>query len=97
MELINVDEALELELKQLIVESLNLEDVDAAGIGSEEPLFGDGLGLDSIDALELSMAIHRRYGVEIAADDEANKRIFASVRALAAHVGATPNGQGAVA
>ena len=68
------------ELKELIVESLMLEDVVPADIVTDDPLFGTGLGLDSIDALELSMAIHKRYGVRIAADDEKNREIFRSAR-----------------
>jgi len=76
------------ELKELIVESLMLEDVVAADIVTDDPLFGSGLGLDSIDALELSMAIHKRYGVRIAADDEKNREIFRSVGSLAAFIAA---------
>lgn len=78
---------LENELKALIVESLMLEDVNAEEIDSEEALFVEGLGLDSIDALELAMAIDKRYGVRIKADDDANREIFANVRSLAAYVG----------
>jgi len=73
-------------LKVLIVDALALEDVTPEEIVSDEPLFRDGLGLDSIDALELAMAIHKRFGVKIAADDEANKAIFRSVESLAAHI-----------
>jgi len=75
------------ELKELIVDALMLEDVAAADIGTDDPLFVEGLGLDSIDALELAMAIDKRYGVRIKADDEENKRIFSNVRALAEYVG----------
>lgn len=78
--------AAEHELAQLLVESLNLEDVDAAGIDPEAPLFNAGLGLDSIDALELSLAISKRYGFQLRSDNDGNRRIFASLRALAAHV-----------
>jgi acyl carrier protein len=78
--------ALEDELKHLIVDSLTLEDVNAADIDSGAPLFVSGLGLDSIDALELAMAIEKRYGVRFAADDAQNERIFASVRSLAEHI-----------
>ncbi|MFK7991979.1 MAG: phosphopantetheine-binding protein [Sandaracinaceae bacterium] len=77
---------LESELKQLIVEALLLDDVDAGDIGTDDPLFVEGLGLDSIDALELAMAIDKRYGVRIKADDEQNRRIFENVRSLAAYV-----------
>lgn len=78
---------LELELKELIVEALMLEDVEASEIDSDEPLFVDGLGLDSIDALELAMAIDKKYGVRIKADDEQNRRIFSNVKSLADFVG----------
>lgn len=78
---------LQSELKQLIVEALLLDDVDAGDIDTDEPLFVEGLGLDSIDALELAMAIDKRYGVRIKADDEQNRRIFENVRSLAAYVG----------
>jgi acyl carrier protein len=77
---------LELELKKLIVETLMLEDVAPDDIDPEAPLFVDGLGLDSIDALELSMAVNNAYGVKIEADDETNRKIFGSVRALATYV-----------
>jgi acyl carrier protein len=70
------------ELAELIVGALNLEGVDPAGIDPDAALFGSGLGLDSIDALELALEISKRYGVQLKADDEDNKRIFASLRAL---------------
>ena len=76
----------ERELAGLLVESLNLEDVDPAQIDPEAALFNDGLGLDSIDALELSLAVGKRYGVQLRAEGEDNRRIFASLRALSAHV-----------
>ncbi|WP_425477409.1 phosphopantetheine-binding protein [Stenotrophomonas ginsengisoli] len=76
----------ELELAQLLIESLNLEDIQASEIDPEAPLFNDGLGLDSIDALELSLAIGKRYGFQLRSDNEENRRIFASLRALSAHV-----------
>ncbi len=79
---------LELDVKRLIVEALMLDTVRAEDIDSEAPLFRTGLGLDSIDALELAMAVERRYGVKLRADDENNRAVFASVRALAAHVAA---------
>ena len=77
---------LETELPQLIVSALSLEDVDPAAIDLDAPLFGDGLGLDSIDALELSVVLSRQYGVSIKSDDEKNREIFSSVRTLAAFV-----------
>jgi acyl carrier protein len=70
------------ELAELIVSALNLEGVDPAGIDPDAGLFGSGLGLDSIDALELALEISKRYGVQLKADDEDNKRIFASLRSL---------------
>ena len=76
----------ERELAQLLVESLNLEGVDAAGIDPDAPLFNEGLGLDSIDALELALAISKKYGFQLRSDNEANRRIFGSLRALSAHV-----------
>lgn len=76
----------ERELAELLVESLSLEDVAAADIDPEAPLFSTGLGLDSIDALELSLAISKRYGFQLRSDNEENQRIFASLRALSAHV-----------
>ena len=76
----------ELELAQLLVDSLNLDGVDAAGIDPEAPLFNTGLGLDSIDALELALAISKKYGFQLRSDSDENRRIFASLRALSAHV-----------
>jgi acyl carrier protein len=78
--------AAEHELAQLLVESLNLEGVEPAGIDPEAPLFGEGLGLDSIDALELALAISKRYGFQLRSDSDENRRIFGSLRALAAHI-----------
>lgn len=74
------------DLAELLVASLNLEGVPAAEIDPEAPLFGDGLGLDSIDALELALAISKQYGFQLRSDNDANRRIFASLRALSAHV-----------
>ena len=82
-------QALEQELKELIVESLMLEDVKPAEIESEAPLFVEGLGLDSIDALELAMAIEKRFGVKFQADDERNREIFRSVHSLAQYIAQT--------
>ena len=78
--------ALEQQLKELIVECLMLDDVLPAQIESSAPLFVEGLGLDSIDALELAMAIERRFGVKFSADDDRNREIFGSVKNLAAYV-----------
>lgn len=81
-------EDLEMEIKELIVTSLSLEDIDPADIDSTEPLFVKGLGLDSLDALELGLALKDRYGVVLSADSEQNRQHFASVRALGAFVAA---------
>ena len=74
---------LELELKQLIIDALKLEDITVGDIDSEEALFGDGLGLDSIDALELGVAIRQRFGIKIEAVSEEVRAHFANVRSLA--------------
>jgi acyl carrier protein len=75
---------LEQEVKELIIEVLQLEDISAADIDTDAPLFVEGLGLDSIDALELGVAMQKRYGITLSADSEETRRHFASVRALAA-------------
>jgi acyl carrier protein len=74
---------LERELKQLLIEVLNLEDTSVEQIDSEAPLFGDGLGLDSIDALELGVAIRKKYDVQMDADSEITRQHFASIANLA--------------
>ncbi|WP_028108293.1 phosphopantetheine-binding protein [Ferrimonas futtsuensis] len=74
---------LKLELKQLIIESLELEEITPEEIESDEPLFVEGLGLDSIDALELGVAIKKRYGVKLDPNAEDTRSHFASVTALA--------------
>lgn len=74
------------EIAGLIVESLELEDVAPEEIDPHEPLFGDGLGLDSIDALEIAFVIAKRYGIKLSSSDERNKAIFASLDNLARHV-----------
>ena len=84
--------AAELELAQLLVDSLNLEDVEAGAIDPEAPLFNTGLGLDSIDALELALAISKQYGFQLRSDNDENRRIFASLRALSARVEANKVG-----
>lgn len=75
----------ERDLAELLVSSLQL-DVAADEIDPEAPLFGDGLGLDSIDALELALAISRAHGFELRSDEARNHRIFASLRSLSTHV-----------
>jgi len=76
---------LQAELAVLMVEALNLE-MSPDEIDPEASLFGDGLGLDSIDLLELSLAISKKYGIQLRADDADNQRIFASVASLAQHI-----------
>lgn len=78
--------AAERELAQLIVENLNLEEVSAEDIDPEAPLFGGDLGLDSIDALEIALAVSKRYGFQLRSDHPDNQRIFGSLRALAEHI-----------
>ena len=77
--------ALESEVAALIVEALNLEQ-EPGSIEPEAPLFGDGLGLDSIDALELAVALSQQYGLQLRADDENNKKVFSCLRELSAYV-----------
>lgn len=76
----------ERQLAAILIEALDLEDLEPEDIGPEAPLFGldsaDSLGLDSIDALEISLAIMQNYGVKLKADDENNKAIFANLRSL---------------
>jgi acyl carrier protein len=80
-----VASSLEPELARLIVSALSLE-VAPEEIAPEAPLFGEGLGLDSIDALEMALAISKAYGVQLRSDDARNHQIFASLRSLALHV-----------
>ena len=75
----------ERELAVLLVQALNLE-VAAADIAPMAPLYGEGLGLDSIDILEVALEVSRHYGFDLRSDDEHNERIFMSLRSLAAHV-----------
>lgn len=81
-------EELQLELKALIVSALGLEDIKPEDIETDAPLFVDGLGLDSIDALELGLAIKKKYGITMSAENEENKEHFASVAALADFIAA---------
>ena len=77
---------LEQEIAQLIIECTGLEDLQPEEIDPVAPLFVEGLGLDSIDALEIGVALAKRYGVKLTADNEDNRQHFASVRSLAAFV-----------
>jgi acyl carrier protein len=74
------------EIKQLIIDVLQLEDITPDDIDPDAPLFVEGLGLDSIDALELGVAIQKRYGIILSANSEETRRHFASVRALSAMI-----------
>ncbi len=80
--------ALEEEIKSLLISSLNLEDITPSDIDPAAALFGDGLGLDSIDALELGLALQKRFGVALSSDSAETRKHFASVNALAAFVAA---------
>ena len=82
------------ELAALIVESLNLEGVDAQTLDPATPIFGDGLGLDSLDMLEISLVIQQRYGVKLKADDPRNETIFSSLQSLAEHIDAARAARG---
>lgn len=79
-------QALYLELKNLIITTLNLEDLHAEDIDVDAPLFGDGLGLDSIDALELGLAVKNHYGVVLSAESEEMRQHFYSVATLASFI-----------
>ncbi|WP_374591551.1 phosphopantetheine-binding protein [Aquabacterium sp.] len=81
------DAALEAEVANLIVSTLNLE-ITAADIEPTAPLYGEGLGLDSIDILEIALVLSKQYGLQIKADSKDNVRIFASLRNLTAHIAA---------
>ena len=75
------------EVAELLIVSLNLE-VKADDIGPDEPLYGDGLGLDSIDVLEIALVVSKRYGLQLRADSADNKHVFSSLRNLADHIAA---------
>jgi acyl carrier protein len=85
---------LKLQIKELIINALELEDVKPENIADGEPIFGAGLGLglDSIDALELGVALKKKFGVKFSAESDDNKKHFASVDALAAYIAAETAG-----
>lgn len=85
----------ELELKKLVIDTLKLEDITPEEIDSDERLFVEGLGLDSIDALELGVAIQKTYGIKISAKNEDLKEHFSSIRNLASFIMAERKGMGA--
>lgn len=74
------------EIAAMIVETLDLDDITADQIDPEAPLFGDGLGLDSIDALELAFAIAQEYGCKLRSDDQRIREIFGSLNALSQYI-----------
>lgn len=79
-------EEIETKLKETVVSALDLEDLTSADIETDVPLFGEGLGLDSIDALELGMAVKKTFGVSFSSNPADNKQIFRSVKTLADYV-----------
>jgi acyl carrier protein len=81
------------QIKELIIKALELEDIEPKNIKDEEALFGSGLGLDSIDALELGVALKKKFGVKFSAENADNKKHFASVDALAAYITAETAGR----
>lgn len=81
----NMDE-LKQQIKETIISSLQLEDVKPSDIACDEPLFGEGLGLDSIDALELGVALKKKFGVKFSSESVDNKKHFASINALAEYI-----------
>jgi len=87
-------EGLEAEIKALIVEALALEELSPEEIDTDAPLFVEGLGLDSIDALELAIALEERFGVAVEDDPDQNRVIFSSVKALADFVRGHAGGDG---
>jgi acyl carrier protein len=85
-ELMGTQTPAERELAELVVGSLNLENIKAEDVDPDAALFGGDLGLDSIDALELALAVSKHYGFSLRSDNADNKRIFSSLRALAEHI-----------
>lgn len=81
----NRDE-IESKLKEIVVTALDLEDLTVADIETEVPLFGEGLGLDSIDALELGMAVRKEFGITFSKDPAENRKVFYSVKTLADYI-----------
>ncbi|MDC9595749.1 phosphopantetheine-binding protein [Xenorhabdus anantnagensis] len=79
-------QALHIEIKQLIIDTLNLEELTPEDIETDAPLFGDGLGLDSIDALELGLAVKNRFGIVLSSESEEMRQHFTSVATLAAYI-----------
>lgn len=88
-------DTLEDQLKRLIVDTLALEDVTPESIETDAPLFGEGLGLDSIDALEIALAVHAKFGVKTVANDEKNREYYYSIKSLADFIRMRQNENGA--
>ena len=84
--------SLENDIKELIIKSLSLEDITVDDIKDDEPLFNDGLGLDSIDALELAMALKKQYNLTLGNDKDENKKYFYSVKTIADFIRMSNNG-----
>jgi acyl carrier protein len=84
-EMMTADKELLHEVASLLVEALNLE-IAPEAIAPQDPLYGEGLGLDSIDMLEVSLVVSKRYGVQLRSDDENKEQIFASLASLADHI-----------
>ncbi len=84
--------SLENDIKQLIINSLSLEEITSEDINENEPLFNDGLGLDSIDALELAMTLKKHYNLSLGEDKEKNKKVFYSVKTIADFIREQQNG-----
>jgi acyl carrier protein len=84
-------ETLEQEIKEIIISALDLEDITVADIDSKAPLFNEGLGLDSIDALELGMALKKKYDVNFKSDKDENKEYFKSVESLVKYIAESKN------
>ncbi len=82
------------ELAALVVEAVNLEGQDPATLDLTAPLFGDGLGLDSLDMLEISLVVQQRFGIKLKADDPNIESIFASMQSLADYIGASQTAKG---
>jgi len=83
---VNDQAALEQDIARLIIDTLNLEDLQPADIPRDQPLFGEGLGLDSVDALELALALQKQYGIRVESDAKHTRQHFATLASLAAYV-----------
>jgi acyl carrier protein len=81
------------QIKELIVSALELEDIKPGNIVDSEPIFGEGLGLDSIDALELGIALKKKFGIKFSSENAENRKHFASVNSLAAYIAAETSGR----